>query len=85
MKSVEQPFSNFLAASVVLAGMKTRSKGKLGLLLTVAPIALELLALARKSQRKTKYTKARKRDRALDFLLDRAQRKLRGKPQRRWF
>ncbi|WP_221089958.1 hypothetical protein [Deinococcus aquaedulcis] len=65
--------------------MKTRSKGKLGLLLTVAPIALELLALARKSQRKTKYTKARKRDRALDFLLDRAQRKLRGKPQRRWF
>lgn len=85
MKSVEQPFSNFLAASVVLAGMKTRSKGKLGLLLTVAPVALELLALARKSQRKTKYTKARKRDRALDFLLDRAQRKLRGKPQRRWF
>ncbi|PTA66842.1 hypothetical protein [Deinococcus arcticus] len=64
---------------------RTRSRGKLGLLLTMAPIALELLALARKSQRKGKYTKARKRDRALDFLLNQAQRKVRGKTQRRWF
>ncbi|MVN85822.1 hypothetical protein GO986_03480 [Deinococcus sp. HMF7620] len=65
---------------------RTRSKGKLGLLLTAAPVILELLALARKSGRKSKYTKASKRDRAFDFILNQAQRKLGGKSRRsRWF
>ncbi|QFP77196.1 hypothetical protein [Deinococcus sp. AJ005] len=45
-------------------------------LLIYAPIALELLSLIRRSQKKKrgKYVKARKRDRALDFLLGQARR-----------
>lgn len=60
--------------------------GKYGKLMLYAPIVLEVLNLLRRQQRsRSKYTKARKRDRALDFLLGQAERKLGGKSRRRWF
>lgn len=67
---------------------RTAKSGTLGKLLVYAPIALELISLLRRSQKKTrgKYVKARKRDKALDFLLGQAERKLGGKSRaRRWF
>lgn len=64
-------------------------KGKLGKLLVMAPIALEVANLMRQNQKKKqgKYVKARKRDKAFDFALDQANR-LFGKKKpakRRWF
>lgn len=52
----------------------------LGKLLVYAPIALELLNLLRRSRKKKggKYIKARKRDRALDFVMGQAQRRMGG-------
>lgn len=53
-----------------------------------APIALELVSLVRRNQKakRGKYTKLRKRDRALDFVLGQAERRLKGKrARRRWF
>lgn len=69
---------------------RTAKSGTLGKLLVFAPIALEVITLLRRSQQKTrgqgKYVKARRRDRALDFLLGQASRKLGGKGRsRRWF
>ncbi|MFC5849823.1 hypothetical protein [Deinococcus petrolearius] len=59
-------------------------------LLVYAPVALEMISLLRRRQQagRGKYVKARKRDKALDFLLNQAQRRLGGKPaarSRRWF
>ncbi|MDV6373828.1 hypothetical protein [Deinococcus arenicola] len=55
-------------------------------LMVYAPIALELLMLLRRSQKartqkagRGKYIKARKRDRALDFMLGQAQRRMKGR------
>lgn len=59
------------------------SKGRLGKFMLVAPVVLEVLHLMRQSQRRGKYVKARKRDRALDFLLGQARRRLGGKTGRR--
>lgn len=64
-------------------GMKTSSKGKLGLIMAAAPVVLELLVKARQKQR-GRYATARKRDRIIDTLLSRAQ-KVVGKPGRRRF
>ncbi|GMA14727.1 hypothetical protein E5F05_19665 [Deinococcus metallilatus] len=71
---------------------KTANKatsGKFSKWLVYAPIALELISLIRRNQKakRGKYTKLRKRDRALDFLLGQAERRLGGKPKarRRWF
>ncbi|MFC4424745.1 hypothetical protein [Deinococcus navajonensis] len=61
-----------------------KSKGSLGKFMMVAPVVLEVLHLMRQSQRKGKYVKARKRDKALDFLLHQARRHLGGKPGRRF-
>ena len=68
------------------------SKGKssaLSKLMIFAPVALEVLNLMRQNQKKRqgKYVKARKRDKAFDFLLDQATRRLGGKPakKRGWF
>lgn len=81
-----------------MAGMRSRpssgktasrkpAPGKLGRLMVYAPIALELISLLRRKQKakRGKYTKLRKRDRAFDFLLGQAERRL-GKRggTRRW-
>ncbi|WP_034360690.1 hypothetical protein [Deinococcus phoenicis] len=60
---------------------RSRSSGKLGKLMLYAPLALELLTLVRRNQKakRGKYTKLRKRDRAFDFLLGQAERRLGGK------
>ncbi|RJF73622.1 hypothetical protein D3875_08655 [Deinococcus cavernae] len=64
-------------------------KGKLGKLLVMAPIALEVANLMRQTQKakQGKYAKARKRDKAFDFALDQANRLIgKKKPaKRRWF
>lgn len=72
--------------------MKTpRTAGKVGnlsKLLIYAPIALEIVSLLRQNQKKKqgKYVKARKRDKALDFLLNQARRKVGQKTHKRgWF
>ncbi|GBF06901.1 hypothetical protein DAERI_110083 [Deinococcus aerius] len=67
---------------------KTRSqKGKFSKWMVYAPVALEVIGLLRRNQKakRGKYTKIRKRDRALDFLLGQAERRL-GKQRgaRRW-
>lgn len=62
--------------------------GKLGKLLVYLPVVLEVLSLLRRSRQaqRGKYTRARRRDRALDFVLGRARRKLGSKVNpRRWF
>ncbi|WP_034385740.1 hypothetical protein [Deinococcus sp. YIM 77859] len=63
---------------------KTRSKANKWLV--YAPIALEVLRLLRRNQqaKRGKYARLRKRDRALDFLLGQAERRL-GKRRSRWF
>lgn len=65
------------------------SSGKFNKWLVYAPIALEIISLVRRNRqtRRGKYAKLRKRDRALDFLLGQAERRLGGKqkPRRRWF
>ncbi|MFC4639883.1 hypothetical protein [Deinococcus hohokamensis] len=61
-----------------------KSKGRLGKLMVIAPVVLEVLHLMRQSQRKGKYVKARKRDKALDFLLNQARRRMGGKSARRF-
>ncbi|MCD0156525.1 hypothetical protein IHN57_04585 [Deinococcus sp. 6GRE01] len=63
--------------------MKTSSKGKLGLIMAAAPVVLELLVKTRAAQKKkSRYTRARKRDRVIDTLLSRAQKAV-GKPGKR--
>lgn len=59
-------------------------------LLVYAPVALEMISLLRRRQQagRGKYVKARKRDKAFDFVLNQAQRRLGGKAApktRRWF
>ncbi|KQQ97828.1 hypothetical protein [Deinococcus sp. Leaf326] len=59
-------------------------------LLVYAPVALEMINLLRRRQQSVrgKYVKARKRDKAFDFVLNQAQRRLGGKTSgksRRWF
>ncbi|MXV20585.1 hypothetical protein GLX28_13175 [Deinococcus xianganensis] len=67
-------------------GMKTSSKGKLGLILAAAPVVLELLVKARAAQKKnSRYTRARKRDRMIDSLLSGAQRAVGKRGKRRFF
>lgn len=70
-------------------GKRTSKSGNLAKLMFYAPIALEVLNLVRQNSKKKqgKYVKARKRDRAFDFLLEQAQQRLGGKKpaKRRWF
>lgn len=66
------------------------SRGKLGKLMVYAPLVLQVVSALRRSQaaKRGKYVKARRRDRALDFVLGQAERKLGGKrapTRRRWF
>lgn len=73
-----------------MEGMKTqRSSGKLGKLMLYAPLVLQVVSALRRSQaaKRSKYVKAGKRDRALDFVLGQAERRLGGKkaPRRRPF
>lgn len=67
---------------------RTRSGSKVSKWMMYAPLALEVIGMVRRNQhaRRGKYTKLRKRDRALDFLLGQAERRL-GKrtTKRRWF
>lgn len=67
-----------------MARTKTRNRktskqrsGKLGMALTIAPIALRLLTQYRQMQRQKqgKHAKLRKRDRVLDFVLKQANRR----------
>ncbi|WP_019586373.1 hypothetical protein [Deinococcus apachensis] len=67
---------------------KTRSQGgKFSKWMVYAPVALEVISLLRRNQKakRGRYAKIRKRDRALDFLLGQAERRL-GKQRgaRRW-
>jgi ABC-type transport system involved in cytochrome bd biosynthesis fused ATPase/permease subunit len=65
-----------------MEGMKTRrSSGKLGKLMLYAPLVLQAVSALRRSQvaKRGKYVKASKRDRALDFVLGQAERRLGGK------
>ena len=50
-------------------------------LLVYAPVALEMISMLRRRQQagRGKYVKARKRDKAFDFVLNQAQRRLGGK------
>lgn len=69
--------------------MKTRKTGKFSKWMVYAPLAAELIGLMRRNQqaRRGKYTKLSKRDRAFDFLLGQAERRLgkRTGTKRRWF
>ncbi|CAM3958694.1 hypothetical protein [Deinococcus frigens] len=60
-------------------------KFSLSKLLIYAPIALQVIGLLRRSQKtkRGKYIKARKRDRAFDFLLGQAERAVGGRRSRR--
>lgn len=66
-------------------GNTRRSSSTLSKLLVYAPMALQVIGLLRRSQKvkRGKYLKARKRDRALDFLLGQAERRLGGAGRRR--
>lgn len=73
-----------------MEGMKARrSSGKLGKLMVYAPLILQVVSALRRQQmaKRGKYTKLRKRDRALDFMLGQAERRLGGKKTKRrgWF
>lgn len=73
-----------------MGGMKTtRKSGKVSKWMLYAPLALEVIGMVRRNQKakRGKYTKLRKRDRALDFLLGQAERRLgkRTATKRRWF
>jgi hypothetical protein len=61
------------------------SPSSLNKLLAYAPIALQVIGLLRRSRKvkRGKYVKARKRDRALDFLLGQAERRLTGERRSR--
>jgi len=62
-------------------------RGKLGKVMMYAPIALELLSLMRRTQKKKRgrYTRASKRDRMLDFVLGQAEKRLKKAGSgRRW-
>lgn len=84
MSGIEPDLSNFLARCAVLGGMRT-PRSKLGKVMMYAPVALELLNLVRRSQKKRRgrYARATKRDRALDFLLSRVERRLKKHGVRR--
>lgn len=62
-----------------------KKRSRLGQLTLYAPVALELLSLWRGYQKKKrgKFAPRRKRDRALDFLLERAVQRVGGKRKRR--
>lgn len=64
---------------------KARQTSKLSKLLVYAPIALQIIGLLRRSRKtkRGKYVKARKRDRAFDFLLGQAERRIGGAGRRR--
>ena len=86
----ERPLSNFCAPHAVIGGMKARrSSSKLGKLMVYAPLILQVVSALRRQQmaKRGKYTKLRKRDRALDFMLGQAERRLGGKKTKRrgWF
>ncbi len=69
-----------------MGGMKARrSSGKLGKLMVYAPLILQVISALRRQRMasRSKYTKPRKRDRALDFALAQAERRLGGKRTRR--
>ena len=92
MNAAEPGLSNFSPPAVVMEGMKTtrgRSGGKFGKWMVYAPVALELIGMVRRNQKakRGKYTKLRRRDRALDFLLGQAEKGLgkRTGSKRRWF
>lgn len=66
--------------------MKTsRSGSSLKKIAVFAPIVLEIISLVRRSKtgQRSKYSKARKRDRTLDFLLAQAQKRFGATPTRR--
>ena len=86
----EPHLSNFSAACAVMEGMKARrSSGKLGKLMVYAPLVLQVVSAMRRQRAagRGKYTKLRKRDRAFDFVLSQAERRLGGKKTKRrtWF
>lgn len=64
---------------------KARQTSRLSKLLVYAPIALQVIGLLRRSQKakRGKYVKARKRDRALDFVLGQAERRIGGRQRGR--
>ncbi|MEF2279038.1 hypothetical protein V3W47_12080 [Deinococcus sp. YIM 134068] len=68
---------------------RSRSGGKLSKWMVYAPVALELIGMVRRKRQvgRGKYTKLGKRDRALDFLLGQAEKRLgkRTASKRRWF
>lgn len=68
------------ARSKARPGSSTMSK-----LLVYAPLALQVITMLRRSQKakRGKYINARKRDRALDFMLGQAERRLGGGGRRR--
>lgn len=71
-----------------MGGMKKTRHSKLSKWMVYAPVALEVISLIRRTQqaKRGKYTKLRKRDRALDFLLGQAERRLgKRRGSRRWF
>lgn len=63
-----------------------KKRSKLGQIMFYAPIALEVLTLIRNNQKKKRgaFAPTRKRDKALDFLLDQAGRRV-GKRKRGLF
>ncbi|WP_291431815.1 hypothetical protein [Deinococcus sp.] len=66
--------------------VNSNPRSKLGLILAVAPVVLELLIKARQKQKKgSRYATPRKRDRVIDTLLAGAQRAVGGRNKRRWF
>lgn len=70
-----------------MSRFRARKRSKLGQVMALAPIALEVLALIRDAQKKKRgrFAPVRKRDRALDFLLDRAARRRGGRKKHGWF
>ena len=56
------------------------SSSTLSKLLVYAPLALQVISMLRRSQKakRGRFSKARKRDRALDFMLGQAERRLGG-------
>lgn len=72
-------------------GTGQRRGGGLSLskIMVYAPIALEVINLIRQNQKQKqgKFYKARKREKAFDFILDQANRRMGGKSQQKrgWF
>ena len=64
----------------ITKGKARANASSLSKLMVYAPVALQIIGLLRRSQKvkRGKYVKARKRDRALDFVLGQAERRLGG-------